>query len=52
MRHFEYKSKNDHIEIKIDVYSPHEMVQTVKSKIAQWGKSPTKKLVSFKIRRK
>lgn len=52
MRRFEYKSKNDHVEIKMDVYSPREMVQAAKNKMAQWKKSPAKKLVNFKIRRK
>lgn len=55
MKRFRYKSKNDHLEIKLDVYSPRETVQQLKRKLAKWKakpKSKKRKHFSIKIERK
>lgn len=51
MRRYEYKSKNDHVEISLDLYNPREIVEMAKAKISKWKQEPKKKLFSFKIKR-
>ncbi|MBB1086830.1 hypothetical protein [Limosilactobacillus fastidiosus] len=58
MRRFKYQSKNKHVTIALDVYSPRETVAMWKQdikKFKKWLHTPKdkrKKLIEFKIERK
>lgn len=60
MRRFKYQSKNKHVTISLDVYSPRETVALWKQgikKFKDWMHTPKdkrkhKKLIEFKIERK
>lgn len=51
MKRYRYHSKGGHLEIQLDVYSPRELVNKVKSNLKrQHGKR--RKLFAFKIEKK